>query len=185
MPDVVTREERALIDAALAIIPPERRVVPAGRTGMPDILWDGERLRLQGTTTGLRGIQAMRANGARAAGIAARARVADRNVRICEDASLGLSYDQLVGKYELSRASIYEIVARAGGCVTPAKTVFAAADGLTSRIKVLANGVRTISEIAQTARCSAHSVRMRRDRFNLDIPFGKSGPKTARQESVT
>jgi hypothetical protein len=185
MPDVVTREERALIDAALANTPRAKRHVPAGRSGLPLILWDGEQLRTQGITNGWKGIQTLRAKGARAAGIAAQSRVAGRNAQICEDARLGLTYAQLVEKYELSKPSIYEIVARSGGRVAPCAQVFSQCADLTARIAALADGVRTITDIAQAAKCSPHSVRMRRDQLGLDIPFGKSGPKvSSRKDAV-
>lgn len=179
MPDVITREERALIDAALDQWPAERVRVPAGRSGLPRIFWNGEHLAVEGTFKGHRALQAMRARGGMAAALAAQRRVAGRNAALCEDARAGLTYPELMDKYELSRGSICEIVTRGGGAVRPMPRDTSRAQALTARIVALADGVRQLPQIAQLAGCSARSVRDRRDALALDIPHGKAGrPRT-------
>ena len=175
MPDVVTREERSLIEAALAATPIEDRRVPKGATGLPEIKWDGGALRYVGITNGWRGLAAARSRGSQAAGRAARSRVADRNARICADARAGMTYPQLMVKYELSRHSIYAAVARSGLRVTPVPREFTNAEVLTAKIVALADGVRTVPQIAAEAGCSSRSVRYRRDLLGLDIPHGLAG----------
>lgn len=54
-----------------------------------------------------------------------------------------------------------------------------AAEALTARIVTLANGLRTLGEIARKVGCSRHSVAVRRDTFGLDIPNGRPGRRKA------
>lgn len=119
----------------------------------------------------------MQSRGGVAAGLAAQRRVADRNLRICEDARRGLTYPELVEKYELSRAAIYNVVSYAGVCVSPVARDFTSSDALTAKIVSLVDGVRTVGHIAHLAGCSHRSVRDRRDKMHLDIPKGKAGQR--------
>lgn len=175
MPDVVTREERALIAAALAATPVAALRVPAGVSGLPMIRWDGSDLRYVGVRDGIRGLRAMRSRGALARARAAQTRVAERNACILDDARAGMTYVALMAKYEVSQQVIYKITARGGVAVAPAARSFDDAQALTARIVALADGVRTLGEIAAAAGCSDRSVRDRRDRLSLDIPHGVTG----------
>lgn len=185
MADVVTTQERELIDAALRRIPPSARRVPTGKSGLPEIFWDGQDLKVRGLVKGWRGMRFMGAKGGKRAGEIASLACASRNARICADVRGGMTYPQLVAKYSLAAPTIYEIATREGLSVTAVPRNQDAANRKTALIVSLVDGVRTVSEIARLADCSARAVRDRRDRLGLDIPKGKAGrPSTAQRSAA-
>lgn len=173
--DIVTEDERRLIDEALARIPEDQRRVPTGLSGMdPDYVWDPDRKQIVTRNELFKG--GLRAKPRKEARSLPE-RLKDRE--IARDIKDGLNLSEIALLRNTSRLRIHR-VAREDGLeiakpvpVRRQKSVSGDDEEITRKVIALADGTRGLTEIARLAGCHKDAVKLRRDRLGLDIPAGK------------
>lgn len=177
--DIVTAEERRLIDEALERIPEEKRRIPTGVSGMDrDYVWDPEKLQIVTRNEAFKGgFRTMPRPPSRSPAD----RLKDRE--IAQDIRDGLSTSEIILLRHTSRERVQR-VAREDGLqicrprpvpprVGREKTASGDDAEITRKILALVDGKRGLTEIARLAGCHKDAVRLRRDRLGLDIPAAR------------
>ena len=177
--DIVTAEERRLIDEALERIPEEKRRIPAGVSGMDrDYVWDPRTQSLITRNEAFKG-------GFRTMQRTQVPTLADRlkDREIAQDIKDGLSISEIILLRHTARQRIQRVAREDGLEIArpkPAplrggreKSVSGDDEEITRKILALVDGQRGLTEIARLAGCHKDAVRLRRDRLKLDIPAAK------------
>ncbi|MBR9764871.1 MAG: hypothetical protein GYB53_15425 [Rhodobacteraceae bacterium] len=176
--DILTEQERRLIDEALERIPEEQRRVPPGVSGLDrDYVWDPTTQTLITRNEAFRGgLRSMKRGPVRSPAD----RLKDRE--IAQDIRDGLSISDISLLRHTARERILR-VAREDGLEIAApkpvapprrgKTASGNDEAITRKILALVDGERGLSEIARLAGCHKDAVRLRRDRLGLNIPAAK------------
>ena len=176
--DILTEQERRLIDEALERIPEEQRRVPPGVSGLDrDYVWDPTTQTLITRNEAFRGgLRSMPRRPARS--------LADRQKdrEIAQDIRDGLSISEITMLRHTARERIQRVAREDGLAIAVPKPVAPPRRGktasgndevITRKILALVDGQRGLSEIARLAGCHKDAVRLRRDRLGLDIPAAK------------
>jgi hypothetical protein len=167
----LTAEEHRLIANAVA----KGRVtrVPIGKSALaPEYRWNGTSLEVVNPSPGRTGFHFGKSRRASPAPCPVREA---RNARVLELVREGLTKAEIVQRIpEIGAQTVYLVARRAGLTVARESSEDAA---MTARIVELADGHRSLTEIARLAGCSRSSVRVRRDRLGLKMPVAKGRPK--------
>jgi hypothetical protein len=175
--DILSDEERQLIDEALARVPEEARRVPTGVSGMdPDYVWDPKTQRIIARNEVFAGgYRTMTLRNVRSP----EDRMKDREISL--DIRDGLSVSEISLLRHTSRERIQRVAREYGIEVARAKpaprqkTASGNDDDITRKILMFVDGERGLTEIARLAGCHKDAVRLRRDRLGLNIPAANRG----------
>ncbi|MBR9764128.1 MAG: AsnC family transcriptional regulator [Rhodobacteraceae bacterium] len=177
--DIITAEERALIDQALTEMPEERRRIPTGVSAFAvDYEWTGSRLvQVGGADLSWRGADSIcLGSGSRPAASPAPRKDLEEvrlEAAVAESIKGGAAMHEICDRHGVGKVRVRRIAQEQGLKVRRGRTRSELKDAksaeLDARVEALADGTMTVAELAERLGASQTSIRRRVKRLRLTV----------------